>query len=84
MVNHVDDPYFGGLRPVINREKEGRRTLMWSIPSIRGRGEITMAYSVKMKLRYVDNLGLPRAFVKYARKGRPITFSSNNVKLFGY
>ena len=82
--NVVDDPYFAGLRPVVNRKSDNKRTLMWNIESLSGRGEIVMAYSIKMKLRFVDKLTLPTAFCKYTRKGRPITFSSNHVKLFGY
>lgn len=81
---NLDEPYFGGLKPDINRKVEGRQTIMWNIPGLPGRGEISMAYSVKMKLRFVDDFSLPRAFAKYSRKGRAITLGSNFVKLFGY
>ena len=38
--NHVDDPYFAGLRPSINRKTKGRQNLLWLIPAIEARGEI--------------------------------------------
>ena len=81
---HSAEPKFAVMKPSVNKETDGIKKLVWTIPKVEGRGEIVIAYSVKMKLRYVESLSLPRAFAKYHSKGRALTLASNNVKMFGY